>query len=117
MAIVANGQIRKYELTGAIILIFPIGLSILLFRFGFPPESLYVVFMLASIFLLGHRMFFFSVNIGLNSREYLVKVVIPCVFVFLISLFAAYLPLFFMQERRDTNKPKKINIKIAPQIK
>lgn len=98
MAIVANGKIRKYEMSGAVILIFPIGLSILMFKIGYPPESLYIVFIISSICLLGHRIFFFSVNIGLNIRDYLIKVLIPCVYIFSLSFFAAYLPLFFLQE-------------------
>lgn len=97
-AIGAVGDIRKFELFNAPLLILPLLVSWLLFEWGYPPYSLYIVFIVFELFNVILIIYFAKIYCNLSVLEYLKEVVLRCVFALLLLLVTCVFPTFYMQE-------------------
>lgn len=86
----ATGNIRNYQIVvgGVQMLIFPF--SYVCFKYGFPPESNYIVCIIISLICLLLRLYFLRTMIGLSVRRYLRKV---CGNVMLVLIIAIVIPI------------------------
>ncbi len=97
-AIGAVGNIKKFEMFNAPLLILPLIFSWFLFKFGYPPYTLYLVFILFEIFNSALILTFAKRECDLSTSHYLRDVVARCTIPFLLILGTSYLPVFFLPE-------------------
>ncbi len=97
-AIGAVGNIKKFELFNTPLLILPLIFSWFLFKMGYPPYFLYVVFIIFEIFNSILILFFTNKECGLSIKLYLKEVIFPCISSFLVMGAVSIVPELFMQE-------------------
>lgn len=85
-AVQAKGDIKKYQLMMSLIIISTVLFGYLLLKIGFSP--IIVIFMRVIINLLQHfyRVYFLKKSIEFNVEKYLKEVVIPIVYVIVVSV-------------------------------
>lgn len=98
IAIMATGNIKRYQVFVTIISLIDIPLLFVLFTCGLPPYYAMVVKILISMLLLFVRVFFVSRSISeFSIKRYMGKVLSPS----LIVLFLCYLLLFILSDSRS----------------
>ena len=96
-AIAAQGNIKAYQVWSSILLFFPLTVSFALFKFGFPPYILYVVFIIYSILSSGIILYYTKINCHLSVREFMMNVVLRCLLSFAIVFLIALIPYLFIE--------------------
>ncbi|MBE9599518.1 hypothetical protein [Pedobacter sp. MC2016-24] len=97
-SISAEGNIRRYQIFASILCFFPLVISYGLFKFGFPPYALYIVFIVYSIMASALILYFSNKNLGLSISHFVGNVLLRCISSFFMVLAIASVPLFFMQD-------------------
>lgn len=97
-SISAVGNIRRYQIFSSILWSIPLVVSFVLFKFGFAPYFLYIVFIGYSVLAAMLSLYFSHVNFNLNVLNFLRSVVFKCFLSFFIVLFMAVLPIFFIPD-------------------
>jgi O-antigen/teichoic acid export membrane protein len=85
-AISAQGNIKAYQIWSSVLLYFPLTISFILFKFNYPPYSMYVVFIIYAILSSGITLYYTHKNCHLSIKEFLTNVVLRC-FISLILVF------------------------------
>lgn len=97
-SVAAVGNIKRYQIITSLLTLFPLPFSYLLFKFGFPPFALYVVFLIYTLLLLVVTLYFAKVFCGLSVRSYVSNVVFRCVAVFVLLMLVTVLPLLILEQ-------------------
>jgi len=98
LSIAAVGNIRKYQIYGSILNIFPLIISYLLFKINYSPYVIYIVFLVYSIFSAAITFYFSKTDCGLSLPHYFKNVIYPCIISFIITISISYIPLFFISD-------------------
>lgn len=97
-AIMATGDIKKYQVYVSILGIMVFPLTWLLYQIGGSPESTYYVFIIIYSVILFVRLFFVKVQVGMPPVSFLKKVLVPVLPVFIGSLLTASSVQYFLDE-------------------
>ena len=81
----APGKMRGYELSLGTIQLLIFFISWILFVYGFPVESVFIIAIIASIFMFFARLIITSNLVGIRILYYLKNVVVPVLTIFLLS--------------------------------
>lgn len=95
-SIEAVGDIKSFSIARAAVATFPLFVSYVLFRMGFAPYYLYIVFILYSLTMLFVHLAFANRKCGLAVTQYGVDVVLRSVAVLLLVFIIGSLPLVAM---------------------
>ena len=71
----AVGEIKWYQVTESLSILLSLPISFLLFKNGYPPQTIYIVPLIVGIFVVGLRFYFSRKVTGLNIRDYVTKIV------------------------------------------
>lgn len=96
----AIAKAGKYKsLSGLVfnITFFPLTVSFVLFKVGFPPYILYIVFIIYSILSSGIILYYTKINCHLSVREFMMNVVLRCLLSFAIVFLIALIPYVFIE--------------------
>jgi O-antigen/teichoic acid export membrane protein len=93
-SISATGDIKNYQIIVSILAIVPLIMSYFFFKLGYPPQTLYFIF-------IGHRiirafgplLYFTKIKCGLSPTYFIKEVVLRCLAISLIVAFLSMLPL------------------------
>lgn len=97
-SISAVGNIKEYQIFSSVITFFPLVVAYFLFKVGYAPYALYIVFIGYSIVASLNKLYFSRKTFALSIKVYSKKVILPCVSNFIISLLIALLPTFILPE-------------------
>jgi O-antigen/teichoic acid export membrane protein len=97
-SISAVGNIRKYQISGSILTFFPLVVTFILFKNGFPPYSMYIVFIVYSILFALNVLYFSNKIFQLSYRSFFNEVLFRCVLSFSISLCITLIPHVFIEQ-------------------
>jgi O-antigen/teichoic acid export membrane protein len=86
-AIRAVGVIKWYQITESLIILLNLPISFLLFRKGYPPQTIYIVPFILHIIIIGLRFYFAHTITGLDVRVYLSTIVTKAMYPILCSVF------------------------------
>ena len=96
--IAAEGRIKNFSIYRSISYFLPLPLTILFFWLGFPPYTMYIIWILfwgvVGAFIV---LYFAKKNYDLSISEYFKRVFFPCFSLFLVSALAGSVPLFIME--------------------
>ena len=98
IAIISVGNIKQLQITNAILNIFPLLISYLLFHLGYPAYYLYVVFLIYALLQGGVYIYFAKKECGMSINSYFKEVVVKTIVPFVIILLIVAVPHFFMEE-------------------
>lgn len=90
-AISAEGNIKGYQKSSAILVVFPLIISYFLFKFGFPPYVLYIIFIIYSLLASSIILYFTKKNCKLSIKKFLRDVVLRCFLCFCIVFIVTFL--------------------------
>lgn len=93
----AEGRIKNFSIVRSVSYFLPLPLSALFFWLGFPPYTMYIIWIL--IWAVGGAfivLYFAKKNYDLSIREYVKKVLLPCFYQFSITIIVGSIPLFIM---------------------
>lgn len=94
-AINAEGNIRLYSILRSVAYILPIPVLVLIFKAGYPPYWLYIIWIIAWSLVGGYITIMYSKHyIGISYAKYFKFVITPCVLSTIISLVPYFFRLF-----------------------
>jgi len=91
-SIYAQGNIKGYQIASSAIMFLPLIISYLFFKFGYPPQTLYVIYIFYSIFASIIILYFANKNLNLSIKSFLNNVVFRCIISFIIVFIAVLVP-------------------------
>lgn len=97
-SIAAQGNIKKYQIYTSVLNFFPLLISFILFKFQFPPQALYIVFIIYALLSFGITVFFTYENCSLPIDVFFSNIVVRTLFSLLIVSLLALIPTFFLSE-------------------
>ncbi|MCL7763597.1 hypothetical protein MPF19_09240 [Polaribacter sp. Z014] len=97
-SIAAVGNIRKFETYVSILNFTPLIATYVLFYFGFPPYTLYFVYIIFAVCNAGLILYFAKKECGLSVSEYLKDVVFKSILSFIILILITSIPNYFLIE-------------------
>ncbi|SFB69958.1 Na+-driven multidrug efflux pump [Zunongwangia mangrovi] len=98
-AISATGKIRNYQLSVSVLLTLPIVLGCILFTMGYPPYTLYVLFITQRLIRgFGVVLHFAKKIVGLSKSLFLKQVVVRCLLSTMVSLSIGILIIELLEE-------------------
>jgi O-antigen/teichoic acid export membrane protein len=90
-SIASTGNIKEYKIISSIILSLPIFFSFVLFTLGFPPQTIYCVFIISKVLLVLNAVYFSKLKFNLSIKYFLVNIVSIGLLLFILSLFMTFL--------------------------
>ncbi|MCX7085686.1 MAG: MATE family efflux transporter [Methylococcales bacterium] len=96
-AINAVGNIKYYQLTSSILLIFPLPVTYFLFQLEYPAYTIYLIFILYTLLASSIILYYAVKNCNLSFSEFLINVMIRCGCAFIITLIISCIPLYLME--------------------
>jgi len=97
-SIAAVGNIKKYQISSGFLNFLPLIIGYIFFHFGYPPYTLYIVFIFYAILNGLIILYFAKKECELPIKTYLKDVVFKCLFSFLILILIAGIPVYSMPE-------------------
>ncbi|WP_158847917.1 oligosaccharide flippase family protein [Algibacter sp. L1A34] len=97
-SIAAVGNIKKFEIYKAFINFLPLIVAYILFSLGYPPYTLYVVFIIYAILNAILTLYIAKIECGLSIKEFLKDVVFKSVFTFVVLILITAIPNYFLEE-------------------
>jgi O-antigen/teichoic acid export membrane protein len=97
-AISAVGNIRRYQISSALITLFPLAFTYWLFSMGYPPFALYIVFIIYSVIASANILYHAEKTCQLPRMKFLKEVIVPCLVLAVTALCLSSIPHFLMQE-------------------
>jgi O-antigen/teichoic acid export membrane protein len=93
----AIGNIRNYQKIGSILSILPLGVTFVLFSFGYSPVVIYISFIFFTILKFISVLHYAKINCDLSISLFLKNVVFKCLLVFLLASGLAFIPTFIFK--------------------
>lgn len=87
----ATGDIKKYHLVVGGILMTIVPVAYIFLKLGFPPQSAFYIYLVISVLAFGARLIILRQKINLSIRAYVANVVLPIIFVTIITLPLSYI--------------------------
>ena len=97
-AIISVGNIKNFQIYNSILNLFPLPVSYVLFRYGYPPYFLYIVFLFYSLCQVVVFVLFAKKECGMSIRSYFKKVIVKSIIPFTLIFFIVAIPHIFMNE-------------------
>lgn len=97
-SISAVGNIRKFQVTSSVLTFFPLLVSYLLFSFGYPAYSIYVVFIVYSAVFSINVLYYSKKLFDMSINLFLKEVILRCVISFSLVLAILAIPRILMEE-------------------
>lgn len=97
-SISAEGNIKGYQISASLLTLLPLPVSYFLFAIGFPPYSLYIVFIVYSLFASSLILYFANKNCELSIHLFLKKVILHSVGSFVLVFVLSAMPLLVLNE-------------------
>lgn len=94
----AQGNIKAFQLRASLLLLFPLIVSYILFEFGYPPYTMYIVFIVYALFASINILYTSVVNCQLPLFDFLRNVLFRCLLSFLIVFLLAIIPYIMIEE-------------------
>lgn len=98
ISISAVGNIKRFQIYNSILNFLPLIASYILFKMGFPPVYIYIVFIVYSIAGSGIILYFAKNDCGLSVNWFFDNVLIRCISAFAVTIVIAGLPLFILHD-------------------
>lgn len=95
-SIAAVGNIRRYQIVTSIITLVPLPVSYVLFAAAQPPEALYLTYIAYTIATTAVILHYAREICGVSIQQFLTKAALPCVFIFMLCMIAAVVPVIAM---------------------
>jgi len=97
-AISAVGNIKSFQKYNAFLYLIPIIVAYISFSLGFPPFSIYIIFIVFSSVQFINVLYHSKLNFNLSYSLFFNEIVLKCVSTFIISLLIGTLPLLFLED-------------------
>jgi O-antigen/teichoic acid export membrane protein len=97
-AILAVGNIRNYQIFSSVLNILPLAFCYFLFVLGFPPFTLYILFIIYAVFSSAITLYFASINCDLSVSGFFGTVVSRCILLLIVVFAISFLPVIFASE-------------------
>jgi O-antigen/teichoic acid export membrane protein len=97
-SIYAHGDIKKYSYISSIINCLPIIISYLFFELGYPPYSMYVIFILYATIDLGIVLYFAMKNYSFPVLLFLKEIVLRCTISLSIIFSLSFIPVLILSD-------------------
>ncbi|MBP6054917.1 MAG: hypothetical protein KA527_04695 [Cytophagaceae bacterium] len=97
-AISSVGNIRRFQKANAVLNLLPIITSFLLFNFGFPAYTLYIIFIIFTTLQYFNVAHISKIFLGVSQMKYFNEVILKCASAFGVSLILGFLPLMFFSD-------------------
>lgn len=98
VSVSAVGDIKQFQIYKSLLNFFPLAISFILFKMGFPPYALYVAFIMYSILDASVTIYFAKIKCDLSVSHFLSNVVMRCFLSFSIVALISGIPLLIMPE-------------------
>jgi Na+-driven multidrug efflux pump len=96
-AISAVGNIKSYQIRVSLISIFPLIITYILFKFGYPAYAIYIVFIISSILLAILTLYYAKKHCQLSLAEFFNNVIARCTAAFILVFLISLIPHFFAE--------------------
>jgi O-antigen/teichoic acid export membrane protein len=96
-SIAAVGNIRQFQIYSSLLNFMPLILGFIFFKLGFPPYTLYLIFIVYAICSSIMLLYFAKINCGLSIPDYLKNIVLRCLCVFVLTLVISVSPLLLLE--------------------
>ena len=97
-AIQSGGRIKYYQLTIGALLFLNIPISYFLLLNNYPVYSVLICLIIVEVFSLFARIMFSKKLVNLDINRFIKEIIIPCLFILIISFSFSFLPHTFMSE-------------------
>ncbi len=97
-AIRAVGKIREFQIVETILKLLNIPIAYIVFKMGYPPHSIFIVYMSISIFVAYSRLYFGKKVAGLDIKGFLNNTIMPIVLPLLFAVTAALAVQYYLSE-------------------
>lgn len=97
-AIKAAGRIRRYTLINSIVIIMNAPAAYFLFKYNYPPQTIYTVWIFFAIILFFLRLYLGNRIIQLDVKNFINKGVVPILIPLIITSLMAFIPFILMTE-------------------
>lgn len=97
-SIVAKGNIRSYQIFSSALGVFPLIVTFLLFKIGYPPYYLYIVFICYSVLRSFQILYYAKKNCNLPILFFSKTVMIRCIVSFIIVISLSFIPVMLIKE-------------------
>ncbi len=87
----ATGDIKKYHLVVGGVLMTIVPVAYIFLKLGYPPQSVFFVYLIISILALGARLIILRQKIHLSVRAYITNVILPIIYVIITALPTSYI--------------------------
>jgi O-antigen/teichoic acid export membrane protein len=88
----ATGKIKRYQLVTGTVILFIIPVSYLLFKFGFPPQTIMYVMIAVTVIAHASRLYFMKTLLKMNILNYFKQVLLP---ISVVTVFSFVFPLLY----------------------
>lgn len=95
-SISAVGEIKKFQVYISALTLLPLLITYILFLFGFVPYTLYIVFIIYSMFYSGIVLFFAKKYCNLSITYFMSNIVARCVIIFMVVISISAIPIYFL---------------------
>ncbi|MFW5879211.1 MAG: hypothetical protein ACOCUV_00145 [bacterium] len=97
-AIRAVGNIKSYQIFISILSILPLIVTYILFKYNFPPQTLFYLFLIYSLLRSVLVMYFSGKNCNISIRQFIIKSMLPSMLIFVLTFLVTLTPVFLIQE-------------------
>lgn len=87
----ATGEIKKYQILVGTLLLLIVPISYLALRYGYPPETVFIVHLAVVLLAQFLRVFLIKSMIQLSLRQYVYEVIVRCLLVTILAPIAPYI--------------------------
>jgi O-antigen/teichoic acid export membrane protein len=95
-AISAVGNIKHFQLSTSLLSFFPLVITYIFFKLGYPPYVIYIVFIIYSILLAMVTLYYAKKSCQLSVTEFFCNVIARCSFAFILVLMFSLIPYFII---------------------
>ena len=96
-AILAEGNIKSYQISSTILTILPLPVAYTLFKFNYPPYTIYIVFIIFSLLVSIITLYYVKKNCQLSVTEFFSNVIGRCIAAFMLIFILTLIPYFCLQ--------------------
>ena len=98
VSITAHGNIKKFQIITSFFYFISLFFVYYAFKIGYPVYSLYIVLLILEMGIAITISFFAWRNFNFSVVKFFKQAIFKCLFIFLITFLASYIPIFIFQE-------------------
>ena len=96
-AILAVGNIKTYQVKSALLFLLPLPFTYILFKFGYPPYVIYIVFSINSIMYAILELYYAKKHCQLSLTKFFSNVIVRCISAFTLVFITSLIPHFLIE--------------------